>query len=61
MDSSLRLQKNLQNIITKASLSIGEVGLDLATAEQQRSFDLIFKIFVDRLSSIGELGASVSS
>jgi hypothetical protein len=43
---------NLQDIVTKASLSFAENGLDLDSVQQQRSFDVLFKIFVDRLSSI---------
>jgi transcriptional regulatory protein LEU3 len=52
LDQSLRLQKDLQDIVTKASLSLAENGLDLDTVGQQRGFDLILKSYVDKLSFV---------
>jgi hypothetical protein len=43
---------NLQDVVTKASLSFAENGLELNSVQQQRSFDVLFKTFIDRLSSI---------
>jgi hypothetical protein len=52
LNPALRVQKELQDIVTKASLSLAENGLDLVSVDQQRAFDVLFKSYVDRLSSV---------
>lgn len=60
LDSPLRLQSNLQDILTNASLALAENGLDLVTGEQQHSFDILFKSYVDKLSFVEGLSAATS-
>jgi len=43
---------NLQDVVTKASTAFAENGLDLDSMQEQRSFNILFKTFVDSLSSI---------
>jgi hypothetical protein len=60
LEPSLRLQKDLQDIVTKASLSLAENGLDFLSVEQQCGFDITLKNYVDRLSSVSETSNSIS-